>query len=324
MGELNKPGDKSQVLPYLAGLTFSIVFGFSFMFSQDALEYLNPFHLLGFRFIIASFTMTVLWGLGFIKINILSKAKGPLLLVALFQPALYFPFEVTGIQMTTSSQAGLMISLIPVAVAIFAAVFLKEIPGKLQLLFIIISVSGVGVIVSFQGELASTDGHLLGLLLLSGAVISAGLYNIISRSISVNYTPVEITFFMCYTGAIVFNIIGLRLHDGGFSDYVSMFTLTEVLIAVTYLGVLSSVVAFFMMNFTLSKLPASQAAIFANLTTVVSIFAGVVLRNEPFYGPQIIGAIMIILGVWGTNYFGIKEKKESKSKRGENYEKDFN
>jgi len=312
MGKQNKPGDKSQVLPYLAGLTFSIIFGFSFMFSQDALEYLNPFHLLGFRFIIASLTMTLFWGLGFIEINILSKAKRPLLLVALFQPALYFPFEVTGIQMTTSSQAGLMISLIPVAVAIFGAIFLKEIPGKLQLFFIILSVSGVGVIVSFQGELASTEGHLIGLLLLMGAVISAGLYNIVSRSISVNYTPVEITFFMCYTGAIIFNIIGIRLHDGGLSDYISMFTLSEVLIAVTYLGVLSSVVAFFMMNFTLSKLPASQAAIFANLVTVVSIFAGVFLRDEPFYRPQIIGAIMIILGVWGTNYFGVKEKREKK------------
>ncbi|MBF8436611.1 DMT family transporter [Halanaerobiaceae bacterium Z-7014] len=324
MGKQNKSGDKSQVLPYLAGLTFSIIFGFSFMFSQDALEYLNPFHLLGFRFIIASLTMTFFWGLGFIEINILSKAKGPLLLVALFQPALYFPFEVTGIQMTTSSQAGLMISLIPVAVAIFGAIFLKEIPGKLQLFFIILSVSGVGVIVSFQGELASTEGHLIGLLLLMGAVISAGLYNIVSRSISVNYTPVEITFFMCYTGAIIFNIIGIRLHDGGLSEYISMFTLSEVLIAVTYLGVLSSVVAFFMMNFTLSKLPASQAAIFANLVTVVSIFAGVFLRNEPFYRPQIIGAIMIILGVWGTNYFGVKEKREKKFNRGENYEKNFN
>ncbi len=58
---------------------------------------------------------------------------------------------------------------------------------------------------------------------------------------------------MCYTGAIIFNIIGIRLHDGGLTDYISMFTLSEVLIAVTYLGVLSSVVAFFYDEFYIIK-----------------------------------------------------------------------
>lgn len=308
--ELSKGGGEDNgYLPYIAGLTFSLIFGLSFMFSKEALAHLDPFHLLGFRFLVAAGAMTVLAGLGVIKVNILSKPKGPLLLVALFQPALYFTFEITGINLTTSSQAGLMISLIPVAVAIFGAIFLKEIPGLKQLLFIFLSVSGVAVIVSFQGELASS-GHLSGILLLLGAVISAGIYNIVSRSISVSFTPVEITFFMSYTGAVLFNIIGFVQFEGSMAAYVSLITRQEILAAIFYLGLLSTVVAFFMMNYTLSKLPASQAAVFANLTTVISILAGVFLRNEPFYPLQVVGAAMIILGVWGTNYFGIKRVKK--------------
>ncbi|MGM0420061.1 MAG: DMT family transporter [Bacillota bacterium] len=304
--ELNKGGGEEHgYLPYLAGLTFSLIFGLSFMFSKEALVHLDPFHLLGFRFFIAAAAMTVLAGLGVIKVNILSKPKGPLLLVALFQPVLYFTFEITGINLTTSSQAGLMISLIPVAVAIFGAIFLKEIPGLKQLFFIFLSVSGVAVIVSFQGELASS-GHLAGIILLLGAVISAGIYNIVSRSISVSFTPVEITFFMSYTGAVLFNIIGFLQFEGSLAAYVGLISRQEILAAIFYLGLLSTVVAFFMMNYTLSRLPASQAAVFANLTTVISILAGVFLRNEPFYPLQVVGAAMIILGVWGTNYFGIK------------------
>ncbi|HAA80455.1 MAG TPA: EamA family transporter, partial [Thermoanaerobacter sp.] len=68
--------------------------------------------------------------------------------------------------------------------------------------------------------------------------------------------------------------------------------------------VLSSVVAYFLNNYALSKLPASQASVFANLTTVISIIAGITIRHETFYWYHVIGAIMILIGVWGTNYFG--------------------
>jgi drug/metabolite transporter (DMT)-like permease len=69
------------------------------------------------------------------------------------------------------------------------------------------------------------------------------------------------------------------------------------------LGVLSSVGAFLLANYTLSKLPAAQTSVFANLVTVVSVIAGVFFRGESFGYFQLLGAIMIILGVFGTNYF---------------------
>jgi len=196
---------------------------------------------------------------------------------------------------------------------VLAAIFLKEKPGRLQLVFIILSVTGVGIVVSFQGELAAAESHYLGIVLLLGAVLAAGFYNIVSRYISVSFTPVEITFAMCYFGALQFNIIGLISHQGPAGEYIEVIFNPETLIAVFYLGILSSVLAFFMMNYSLSKLPASQAAIFANLTTVVAIAAGVLIRDEPFYLMQGLGAALIILGVWGTNYFGIREKTKSRS-----------
>lgn len=43
---------------------------------------------------------------------------------------------------------------------------------------------------------------------------------------------------------------------------------------------------------------------------MTSIVAGVLIRHEPFYWYQIVGAIMILSGVWGTNYFGSKINRE--------------
>ncbi len=296
--------------PYLAGLTFSVVFGFSFLFSKEALDIVAPFHLLGFRFILASVVITLLKFLGFIETNFRKKSIKPLIIISIFQPVLYFTCEIMGINFTTSSQAGLMISLLPVAVAILAAVFLQEIPGKLQFVCIILSVFGVAMVMAAQGELGA-ETHYLGIILLLGAVMSGGIYNIISRSISLDYTPVEITFFMCYTGAILFNIIGFYRFTGTFSRYAGFILEPQILISVFYLGALSSVLAFFMLNYALSRLPASQASVFANLTTVISILAGVFIRGEPFYPLQAVGAALIILGVWGTNYFGVRNKRET-------------
>jgi drug/metabolite transporter (DMT)-like permease len=44
--------------------------------------------------------------------------------------------------------------------------------------------------------------------------------------------------------------------------------------------------------------------VFSNLTTVVAILAGVVFRGEPFGVVQLLGAAMIVIGVWGTNASG--------------------
>src|SRR6056297_2055889 len=121
-----------KYLPILSGLGYSIIFGFSFLFTKNALTNINPFHLLAYRFSIAAITLTLLLFLGFIKISYKNKNVKILLLLVITEPVLYFIFETLGINKTTSSEAGLMISLIPVAVTILGAIFLQEKPSKKQ------------------------------------------------------------------------------------------------------------------------------------------------------------------------------------------------
>ncbi|MFW5736996.1 MAG: DMT family transporter [Halanaerobium sp.] len=300
-----------KYFPYLAGLTFSLVFGFSFLFTKEGLELMTPFHLLGFRFAIAFLCLSILRFTGIININLKGKNLKKLFLLALFQPGIYFIFETTGMLYTTSSEAGMMIALIPVAVTILAALILKERPTFIQSIFVALSVGGAFFII-FNREASPIEGNYLGLTLLGGAVIAAGFYNIISRQLSLEFKPVEITYVMMGFGALIFNLIAIYRKNFELTSYFDLLTNTDVLISVVYLGVFSSVVAFFMMNYTLSKITAAESAVFANLTTVVSIIAGVVFRNEPFFKFQVVGAVLIIIGVWGTNYFGrpVVEKGE--------------
>ena len=296
-----------RYLPLLSGLGYSTIFGFSFMFTKNVLAFIKPFHLLAFRFAIAAIFLTLLWLTGVIKLNYKNKNIKILLLLSMTQPVLYFIFETIGINNTTSSEAGLMISLIPVAVTILAVIFLNEKPSKIQLMFIIFSVIGVLFIILMRGAINVKSNHL-GMVLLGGAVLSAAFYNVLSRKSSMSFNPLEITFIMMWSGAIVFNFIVIISFDSNILGYISPLFNLKILIPVTYLGVLSSVLAYFLLNFTLSRIQSFQTAVFTNLITVISIIAGVVFRNEPFYWFQVVGAVMIIIGVWGTNYFGELER----------------
>lgn len=291
-------------LPYLAGLIMASIFGLSFMFTKQALDTLPTTLLLACRFTLASIVLTLLWLTKQIKINYREKPMKQLFLMTCFQPIAYFIFETTGVKLTSSSEAGIMIALIPIAVTIFATIFLKERPGKAQLAFILASVLGVVFIVLMSGS-SGTTGHFAGTLALFGAVISAGVYNILSRKLSDHFTPVEITFVMMWTGAIVFNMfyISSSIVNNQPMMYYTALKTTSTLIPILYLGILSSVCAFFMVNYMLSKLTAASSSVFNNLTTVISIIAGVLVRHEPFHWYQAAGGFIIILGVWGTNRY---------------------
>lgn len=167
------------------------------------------------------------------------------------------------------------------------------------------SVSGVFFIVLMQGSV-DLSYNIWGTLALLGAVVCAGLYNIYSKKSSAAFTPLEITYIMMWAGALLFNGIELVRHtlSGTLWSMLTPLTDPAVLSAVLYLGMLSSVVAFFLLNYMLSKVRASQTSAYLNLTTVVAILGGVLFRGESFAWFQGVGAVMIMSGVWGTSYFG--------------------
>ena len=291
-----------RFLPYISGVLMAVIFGFSFLFSKNAIENIGVFELLFARFFVAFLFMTSLLLLRVIKVDFKGKNLKPILIVVAWQPVIYFISESSGLKYTTSSIAGVMIACIPVVSSILGIFILNERPSKMQIICIMISITGVFSLLLLGGSM-NTSGQLKGILFLLCAVISAAMYNIFSRKASKSFSPMEITYVMMCTGMIVFGLIfvGDELMNAHFKNVMNMNINT--LVAIGYLGILSSVIAFLLVNFTLSKLPAAQASVFANLTTVVSILAGVVFRNEAFGIYQLISAFVIVFGVFGTNYF---------------------
>lgn len=71
--------------------------------------------------------------------------------------------------------------------------------------------------------------------------------------------------------------------------------------AIFYQGIGCSVVAFFLSNVAIAKIGVNRTSSFTGVATVVSIISGAVLRKEAFTIFQIIGAVVIIAGVYIAN-----------------------
>lgn len=290
---------KSKAVPYAAAAVSAVAWGFSFLFTKNALSYLSMFQLLGYRFIVAAVFMTVLAAVGAIKIRLTKEKLRNMMLVALLQPVLYFMCETVGVNLTNASESGLVIALVPIATSLFSMRLLKERFNPLKWISVGICVGGVALIVLAKG-LSSGGGQLLGFAALLGAVLAAGLYNPLSRKASEMCSPMEITFMMMWTGAIVFTATGIVADKGDFGAYFGMFGSWNVMAGVAYLGLICSVVAFFFQNFALSKLESTVIGTFANLVPLISVFAGVAIGGDRLAPLQIAGAALILAGIWGA------------------------
>jgi len=292
----------------LCALGGNAIFGFSFMFSRIALGVATPFVMLTYRFILAVLGLSIaaVWSVNrknppresedFMRFDLRSKPVLPLLCLGIVQPVAYFFCESYGIAMTNSTFSGVIIALVPIVGLILGAVCLHERATVRQALWSLVSIAGVVVMTLMQS--AEGEIRLLGVLLLLGAVLSGVVFNIISRSIADRFSAFERTYMMMLVAAVTFTALAAFENRADLSALLAPMRSLPFLGAMGYLSFVSSIGAFMLLNFANNHLPVAKTTAFCNLTTVISVFAGVVFLGEPFSAVMLIAAAMIVLGVF--------------------------
>lgn len=291
--------DKKLILKATAATVICHVFwGFSFMASGYALREAHVFLLLSHRFLAAFIVMSLLVLLRVAKLSFRGKRILPLLLLGALEPVVYFFGEQYGILHSGTVFSGVMIAMIPVFCILAAAVLLRERPTAGQLVFSIISVGGVIGLGLMGGRSGTVE--LIGVLALLVAVIGATGYTLLSRKLSNEFTPFERTYMMMAVGAAVFTVCAAIKCGFSPAEYVRPFSDIKYLLCVVFLAVFCSVVCYFMSAYALTHLPVARETVFSNLTTAVSVFAGVVFMHEPFSWLGLVCCILILAGIYGV------------------------
>ena len=219
--------------------------------------------------------------------------KPAFLLFGLTGVVLYYGLQNLALVFTSAANAALISAGVPVAAALLARVFLKELIPPARLLGIGLSVVGVGL-VSGTAPSGDSPGAILGNAFMVVVVSAYAAYGVQGRAIrTAESYPAIVATAASFAAGLLF-LLPLAAGE------TILFGASELgargWLALAYLGAVASALVMFLWNHALRYVPASAAALYVNLVPVVGLgFA--VLTGEPTGAAQLAGGTLAVLGV---------------------------
>lgn len=285
----------------LAAIGVYTIWGFSFMASKVAQETVTPFVLLMWRFDISLFVLSIPMFIGKRKLSLKGKKILPLVMIGMMEPCIYFIGEQYGLRFSNSAFSGIMIALIPIVSMLMSAAFLKEKPNAAQWFFSVLSIGGIIAITLTE----NSGGEIrpLGILFLSIAVIAGSGYGVLSRKSSDEFSVYERSWFMQLMGAVFYTVLATVEHHSNIGALFTPLANGRFLLSVLYLALGASVAGYTLFNYAVSNAPVANVITLCNLTTVISVLAGVLILGEPFSPFSLVAMAVVLIGIIGVQKF---------------------
>lgn len=273
-----------------------VVFGTTFVAVKIALDDMRPFTLAFARFLIALIPFAPFLRRQRQRVPAWQPAAMGFLGVTLF-----FSLQNWALVYTTAANAGIILSAIPAFTAVIGHLALDEALGRRRGLGILLSMVGV-VVVVMGGPPGAADvelargGALLGNLLVLGAALSWALYTVLGRRVVGTWSPAVTTAHTMAWGVLFLAplALGETLLQG-----ISWPTATGW-VALLFLALPASGLAFFLYLFALTRLEAGEASVYVNLSPVVTLVAARLVLTEPITWLQLVGTGLVLMGVYLT------------------------
>ncbi|MEF2144957.1 MAG: DMT family transporter [Desulfovibrionaceae bacterium] len=280
-----------MVLPVLALLAGSALWASSFVVLKIAFRHYDPMVVMFGRMFVASIVFL------FLSRNFRHQRyeKGDwkaLVFMATCEPCLYFVFEAFALENTHAGQAGMIVSLLPLIVALGAHFLLKEHISRRTMSGFLLAV--VGAVWLSAGAVASegAPNPVLGNFLEFLAMICAAGYMITLKRMSVRYSPLFLTAVQAFMGTLFFFPL-LFLPTTTPPTTLA----AEGLLAIGYLGVGITFGAYCLYNYGASKIPAHQASAFTNTIPVLTLIMAWAWLDERLTFVQYLASAVVLAGV---------------------------
>jgi drug/metabolite transporter (DMT)-like permease len=214
-----------------------------------------------------------------------------LFLAFLAVPVNQFLFLV-GIRYTTASNAALLYATTPILVVLFSRWLLRERLTRQRIAGVLLGFVGVTIVIFERGIDASID-NLAGNLIIYCAVLAWGLYTVLGKRLISTYGPIRSTSLTLIVGTILFLPVGIwsaaqfPYERLGWESWAQIF----------YLGLITSVVAYLLWYYALSRAEAGKVAVFTNLQPLLTTVLAVLLLHQEVTVAFVVGGSVAIGGV---------------------------
>lgn len=287
--------NRRELVPSLALVTVMTIFGLTFIAIKIALQDLGPYTLAFYRFVIATIALSLAGVWKRIKIDTKRLPWARLALMGLLGVTLFFALQNLALTYTTASNASLILSSIPAVTAIVSSLMLDETISQARTASIGVSMIGVSLIILGGPEdtLSLGSGMLGDFLILLCALLWA-CYTVIGRSLAGHLPYLTITLSSTAFGTIFLG----PLSAYEYLTYSPMNISQPTIIALLFLGLVASALAFLLYNFAVSQVEASEAAIYVNLSPVITVCAANLILHETLTILQLVGGIVVLSSLY--------------------------
>ncbi|MDD6184381.1 MAG: DMT family transporter [Bacteroidales bacterium] len=288
-----KKNDNKIALGYVAIMFAMLFWGLSFVWIKHLLNNNFPvFTIVFIRLVLASAVFVTLLEIQKKLQKVERSDYKDFLLLAFFEPFLYFIGEDFGLQQVDASFAAVIIALIPIVISV-TMYFYEHAPIRWEFV--------VGTMISVVGVLMltmSTSGHiefnLKGTLLLGVAVLAASGYSVQLTRLLKKYSPATVTTwqnFIAIPMFLPFVLIFDVRHWGSLTwDASAVFSLV-------CLALLCSAGAYMLYSYAVKQLTVTKTSIFTNLIPIVTLLAAAAIGQEIFTQTKFWGIVVIVAGV---------------------------
>jgi drug/metabolite transporter (DMT)-like permease len=289
---INVENSQGRVLPVCGLVLAMMLWGSSFIAMKLAVSIHDPIWVIFGRMAVASFIF-ILFIQRFRKVRVRREDWGWLLLMAFCEPCLYFLFETHALKWTSASEASMITALLPLMTVVAARFVLKERTTFRACVGIVVAMVGVvGLTLSGRTTEAAPD-PLWGNSLEFMAMVCATGYTLSVRHLSAHYPAFFLTAFQAFIGSLFF-FPALFLPG---TEWAQELVWRDWL-PIIYLGSLVNVLAYFLYNHGLSRIPASQVSPYVNLIPAFSLLLGWILLDEQLTIQQYLAAALVFGGTF--------------------------
>ena len=267
------------------------LWGASYVAGKYALTGAGPFTVLALRLGLATAILGPLASRRGFRWRMLGQKR--YVLFGLTGMFLHLGFEVVGLDLTSATSAALVIASAPAVTAAFSIAVLGERLSPANWAGIALSIAGVVLVTGGQAPGGYPLGWLGNLLIFFG-VVTWGVFTVQGKRMASDEYP-AIVSTTAATGAatlmfIPFSIGEIALQGPPTFDAMSI-------LAIVYLGVFASAIAYVLWNFALEHVDASVAGPFINLVPVIGVILGLSI-GETMTVMQVAGGATVALGIY--------------------------
>lgn len=290
----------SKVLTYIASIFAITLWGMSYIWTDKLIALDIPIFYFVFVRILLAGLVLFLFNTAYGRIKRIQRQDLPkFLLLAFFEPFIYFICETFGLKLTESpTLSAMVIATIPIFSIGAGMIFFKEKVNFINIIGILFSLVGIVMVAMAKGSLG--EHFIWGVVLLLIAVISEVGHASITKSLSGNYSSQIIVMYQFLIGAIY--LLPLFIWKGLDGFNMVVYFSAEVWYPIICLAILCSSLAFSLWVSTIKNLGVAKSSIFSALIPVAAAIIAWVLRHEYLNSRQWIGIIVSTAGVILSQY----------------------